>query len=277
MATILDENDVQQLIDDFGVNCLYFQAHASPKLYQGVPTLDSDAVHGYKYEAPVSCVLIRQSATSVILRTPEGKIFGADARFTIPPTSMDDNSVVTRPVIYDRVFGGDVIVVCNKPVRDYDILTRNVRDQLFAFDVKTIYKVVGLVAGTEAEYAYGTDYTLSMDGTDVPGTVQTDGSVIFAFPSPAPIASEIEIEWADGNGPADNTDYTVEFSSSPNYIVWPDNVRTRATEDNDLPKSVVCVKRAFFNKKVNAIDTIQERNAIIGGNDEGYDSSLEQH
>jgi hypothetical protein len=275
VGPVMSENDIQIMIDGFGVDCLYYQAHQSPDRYQGGPKLTSDAIHGYKYENPVACELIRTSINQRIIRTPEGRIFDGGASFSIPPIVMDDNGNVTRLVVYDRIFTGDVITVRNKPIRDYDVLTKGVRDQLFAFDVKSILKVVGLVAGREQDFVYGTDYTLNADSQPIQGTVQTDGTVIFDFPDPMPIVSDIEVAWVSGHGPADKTSYTVEFTSNPNYVVWDDAARTRATEHNDLPKLVMCVRRAFFNPKGNAVDTVAERQPILNGRDDTYDQNLQ--
>ncbi len=262
---IWTQNNVLSFFRQFGVDCLYYQARLSPELRYGVTKLSANALYGYKYATPSTVRLLRTSVNYRIINTEHGRIYEGGARFSIPPI-VKVAGVITPVSMFETVFKGDVIVVKNKPVRDYDVLTKGKRDTLFAFDVKKILSVSSVNAsGVETLHAYGTDYTLTVDNVAVNATVLVDGTVQINATADMPIASQIAFVWqAGGTAPLDGREYSVEFLCSPNYVIWDELANVRATEDENLPKMVMTVKRAYFANAANTIDGIQTDEAVMG-------------
>ncbi len=270
-----DEYDDDDITDLGACDCHVYLARVRPSLFQGMQVPDPSTIFGLRYDAPMAESLIRTSISQRIVNSPDGKAFVGGARFTVPSTKRVNGAAV-RVTFYDRVFRGDVIVVDDKIIRDYDLPVRGRRDRLFAFDVKQILRVTGVDGnGNDVFYAYNVDYTLSVNGTPVAGTVQADGSVLLTPPEPMPLISDIEFVWVDGRGPVDGDQYAVEFISSPNYVVWDDVAARRATQNNDLPLMVMCVRRAYFNGAASGLDGISDRKAILGSPDENLDTSIQ--
>ncbi len=277
MRKILSNSKVQKLIRQFGVECLWYQSKLSPELRHGLTMADADAIHGYKYDDPVQVRLIRTSVSYHIITRPAGKIYEGGARFSIPPVEWVEGEF-KRLTIYDRIFKGDIIVIKNKPIRDFDVLTRGKKDVIFAFDVKSILSLVSVNAEKfELRYIYGTDYKIKVNGTEPTTVILSDGTVQISASADMPVVSDIEVEWLeteDSKAPAVGADYAVEFLCSPNYIVWEELAKARATEENDLPKMVMTVKRAFFNKLTNPIDTVDTKQDVFETNDRFLDNDL---
>jgi len=270
MGIVWENTDVLDMIDEFGVNCLYFQARIAPDTRYGITKLESDAVHGFRYDAAESVRLIRTSISQRIALSDHGRTYQGGATFTVPPVAFVGGVLVT-PKIYERVFLGDVIVVQGKAMRDWDVLKKGYRDQLYAFDVKAILSVNSVdAAGVEKTHLYGRDYTLQIAGVEVTATQRSGQDVWDIAPSATyPIISSVQIVWrtvATDAGtpvvPASGETYTVEFLCSPNYVVMPLADKTRATEENDLPKTIQCVKRAFFNTSKSIMDTVDTGQSI---------------
>lgn len=264
MGMIFDDNDVQDMLDEFGVDCLYFQANTTPNLDGGRPRLGADSLYGFDYVAPVDARLIRTSIDYKFLHTPEGQIYQGGARFTIPKNLLINGQAVPQS-IWERIFFGDVIVVKEKPVRDYDILCRGQRDTMFAFDVTKILSLKYKAAdGTVQSYVYGTDYKLQINGVDMQATANPDGTTtLVPADGQIHISSQIAVVWLGPIGPAMNQNYVVSFMCSPNYIVYDDAGKPRGPSDNDLPKHFMCVKRAFFNSSDNPFDAMTHRQPIL--------------
>ena len=258
MGVIWDQYDIQDMMDEFGVDCLYYQARLSPELKNSVSPLDTAAIRGFIYASPQAVRVQRTSISYKIISQPEGRLYQGGARFTIPATALDGNGVFQPVPMYTTLFKGDVIVVKDKPVRDYDVLTKGKRDRLYAFDVITILSVASVdTAKVEHLYTYGTDYELQVNGTPLTGIVKPDGSVGIVLTADMPIVSDITFAWLDGGAaPPDEADYNVEFICSPNYIVWDDMAKARGTHDNDLPKMIMTVKRAYVSKVANPVDQV---------------------
>ncbi len=272
MAVVWTPEDVQSMLDEYGVTCLWFGARLSASLYQGNILTGGDSIYGFKYDAPQVQTLIRTSVRQRMEYGYEGVLPRGTVKFIIPNVQIVDGEVNPVPM-WERVFRGDVIVVKDKPMRDFDVLVRGRRDKVFAFDVQKILYVTSTnAAGEEVQYEYGVDYTLQLNGVDIPGTEQTDGSILLTPPGTIPITSDIVFNWlSGGKEPKDGGQYVVEFTCSPNYVVYDDLANNRATEDGDLPKSVLCVRRAYFNQTPNPVDTVQERNPILGSPDNVID------
>lgn len=278
MKDFWDETDTKDFFDDdFAIDCLYFQARLSPKLRQGVTRLDSDTVYGYTYYDPVPVKLMRTAINYRMYNVEYGRIYEGGARFTIPTYEYSSGDA-RRSTVYDRIFKGDIIVIEDRPIRDYDVLRKGYRDTLFAFDVKEILSVISVLRdNTEKQYTYGTDYKIRVDGNDASVEITSDGTIKLESIEGIKIASTIEIVWLeDGDKPVNGDYYAVEFMCSPNYVVFDELAKPRMTSDRDLPKSIMCVKRAFFNKLPNPIDDTENRNAILGSPDKVYDDYDDQ-
>lgn len=273
MKDFWDESDNKDFFDnDFAIDCLYFQARLSPQLRQGVTRLDSNTIYGYTYYNPVSVKLMRTSINYRMYNLDYGRIYEGGARFTIP-TYEYSTGTAKRSLIYDRLFKGDIIVVKDRPVRDYDVLKKGGRDTMFAFDVKEILSVISINRNDNSEihHEYGNDYKLVIDGNDADATVTESGTVLLESVDGIQIASSIEIVWFEnGNIPVEGDDYAVEFMCSPNYVVFDELAKPRMISDRDLPKSIMCVKRAYFNKTPNPLDSVDTRQPILDEPDKTY-------
>ena len=290
MGIVWNDSDTEDMMREFGVQCLYFEARIAPDQRYGQTKLESDAIHGFRYNDPVEERLMRTSISQRIILSEHGRCYEGGARFTIPPVKLVDGTYQAVP-IYERVFLGDVIVIKNKSMRDFDILKKGFRDQLFAFDVKKILNISAIDAeGIEHNYAYGTDYTLTINGVEatiIEGNTPIGeggfGVVLFGGTGEVElvtaqndkIANTILIVWKDGGShPAYGNTYTVEFLCSPNYVVFNYSDKVRATEDNDLPRTVMCVKRAYFNPVKPKMDEVDTKQEILETSSEVYDEQL---
>ena len=274
MGIIWTNRDIASMVKTFGINCLWYESRLSADLKNGITRLNSDAILGFKYGAPVAVRLIRTSVSQHIINSAEGNIYEGGAKFEIPPIVIV-NGVTTPLTIYNRIFKGDIIVVGNKPIRDFDVLTKGKRDFLFAFDVRTILNVKSVPLGTstnpsdhiEYSYRYGIDYKIQINGTDAVVTVNADNSVTINTPVPNQPTANITFVWLPDDDPPlvppvtrirppEGVQYVVEFSSAPNYVIWDELAKARGTEENDLLKMVMSVKRAYFNSVSNPIDSV---------------------
>jgi hypothetical protein len=327
-SIIWRNSDVNRMFRTFGIACLYFESRIAPDQRYGQTKLESDAIHGFRYKDAVEERLMRTSISQKIILTEHGRMYEGGAKFSIPPVKLVDGVYV--PVgVYERVFLGDVIVVKTKSIRDYDSLKKGFRDQLFAFDIKTILSVTSVDAnGIEHEHLYGRDYTLQhgnyrvsipfekTDGTSVNVSlgkeyVDQNGLVPFEYEnggteylgiSPTitatkrdgenvydidlsdtmPIASQINIVWNTEiqsgetvlDVPSDGNNYTVEFLCSPNYVVYNYSDKSRATEENNLPRTVMCVKRAYFNPVKPKMDDVDTHQMILDTPDAVFNEPL---
>jgi hypothetical protein len=287
MSIIWREIDVNRMMLTFGIQCLYFEARVAPDQRYGQTKLESDAIHGFRYNSPAEERLMRTSISQRIILSEFGRVYEGGARFTIPPVKLE-NGVYVPVLMHERAFLGDVIVVKTKSMRDFDVLRKGYRDQLFAFDVKKILNVSSIDAdGNEHQYAYGTDYTITVNGTapDILvgsamgessfGVIPLSGSgeVQILSANNQLISSTIQIVWnATGDNPADGDYYTVEFLCSPNYVIYNYSDKARATEENDLPRTVMCVKRAYFNPTKPKMDEVATNETIMNTPSQVYDA-----
>jgi hypothetical protein len=283
MGEIWNDYDAEEMLEEFGVNCIWFQARQTTQLKHGIQRLDSDAILGFHYEQGVGARIIRTSVSYQIVNSEAGRIYKGGARFTIAQKKLINGSFVVQN-IYDRVFIGDVIAVMDKPIRDFDVLQKGKRDRVFAFDITQILSVTRSdAAKNTVRYTYNTDYKIKVNGVEPTVVVNADGTVTIVNPESVafgvnmiyPVTSLIDIEWqAGGIKPPENEQYVIEFLSTPNYIVYDNLAKPRATHDNDLPKMVMSVKRAFVNMTENPIDSAPLRQEVLEEHDTSIDSAL---
>lgn len=270
MGILFDDSDNQDFLSEFAIDCYYHQGRLSAEMLNGVTKMNSGAIQGFRYSAPIEEKVIRQAIGYHIVNTPGGRIFEGGARFTIFPTYTDNNGDVRTSVIHERIFKGDILVPKSAPgganvsIRDFDVLRKGKRDLIFAFDVKSILSVSSVaIDKSETLYRYGIDYTVRVNGTALPVSVLADGTVKLLAADPMPVISDVEVYWLSSAKPLDDQEYSVEFTCSPNYVIWDDMARPRATADNPLPKTVMAVKRAFFNQTENPIATADTEQPIL--------------
>jgi hypothetical protein len=279
-------SDINRMFRTFGIQCLYFESRVAPDQRFGQTRLESDAIHGFRYNDMVEERLMRTSISQRIVLSEHGRHYQGGARFTIPPVKLVNNLYVSVPM-YERAFLGDVIVVKSQAIRDFDILKKGYRDQLFAFDVKKILNVSSIdTEGKEHTYSYGDDYTITINGVEPPivnnssaigvggfGVVLfggADGVGIVATQNR--IANLILISWKDtGNQPANGNNYVVEFLCSPNYVIYDYSDKARATEENNLPRTIMCVKRAYFNPVKPKMDEVDTQQSVMNQTSEVFD------
>jgi len=289
MNSIIWRNvDVNRMFKTFGVQCYYYEARIAPDQRYGQTKLESDAIHGFRYNDPVEERLMRTSISQRIILSEHGRMYQGGARFTIPPVKLV-NGIYQAVSMHERAFLGDVIVMKTKSMRDFDILKKGYRDQIFAFDIKKILSVSSVDnQGEEHIYTYDTDYTITINGKSVSlsdggtpigegefGVVLFGGSDVVEIVTAHNnnIVNTIMIVWKEnGNHPAEGENYTVEFLCSPNYIIFDYSDKIRSTEENNLPRTVMCVKRAYFNPVKPKMDEVELRQPIMDTQSEVYDS-----
>jgi len=173
---------------------------------------------GYWYDEPETIYGIRQDMKMRYTNTPSGVIYNGDCKITIP--QYYDNKLQNA---YKLITKGDVIVLENKYRRDADILRRNVRDKILAFDVQEVLSV----SYKNFKYQKDLDYTVE------------DRTII----------------WLGRNEPEDH--YSVEFICAQQYKIWDNGAKDRGTDENQLPRLVIGVLRRYVNQEeINTIDTI---------------------
>jgi len=124
--------------------------------------------------------------------------------------------------IWSTISRGDVVVVDDRVRREGDILRRDSRDIINAFNVQKIHSITN----QNTQYYEGVDYTIS-------------GRTI---------------TWKAGKGVASAADYAAEFSSKINYIVVDDLAADRGSDTDIMPKKIHVALRSFANDQPLPID-----------------------
>lgn len=191
-------------------------------------------IQGYWYSTPESVIVMRQQVSTKILNTPNGIIYNGGAQITLPKFYLE-----TEQLAHKTLGRGDIFVAENKKKKETDILKRGTRDFLFAFDVDDILKV----SRKSTAYVAGTDYTITKDQS-----------------TPVELT---QIVWEVGHGPEEDEYYTVDFISRQQFKVWEDAGNDRGTDDDILPRKVMCVIRKYVETKVNNVDSIELQQKIF--------------
>lgn len=227
MLRVIDPN-VRDTMSIYAQELKYYSGRVCSCVSEnnGIPDVRCGCVLGYWYEAPETIHGIRTSVSYKFTNTPQGRIYDGGAQFTIPKY----HKTVLQNA-HKKLSHGDIIVVPNKTRRETDILTKGVRDKILAFDVKEIISV----SRQATVYVNGEDYTIN----------------------------DTTIVWEeDGNSPADGESYTVEFICSQQYKVWEAGARDRGTDEEELPRMVVCVLRRYVTQSVNTFDEIDLQQSL---------------
>lgn len=259
LKEIFDEYDDDEFLDTFSVQAFYFMARKSPDLEYGVTRLESTAIFGMRYAEPVPVEVMRTSVSQWVLHQPGGQIYSGGCRLTIFPTRHG-----SRQHFYDMLSDGDVFVIRDKLVREYDILAKGKREYIFSYDVRAVIAVLSVNLNNVPEfYQYGVDYTLQL-GDNPAQTVNQNNIIYITDPYETSIGKSLSIVWINpAKQPYKGQKYTVEYLCSPNYVVWNDRAKIRAVLNNDLPKTVMCVKRPIFNQSLNPIESVPTQEKIM--------------
>jgi hypothetical protein len=234
MFNQLTDRRVQKLVDKFSVEVKWFASRLCSCVgdNNGVRDKDCSCIGGYYYDSPKQYKLIRTAVNFKNITHDAGIILQGGATFTIPLYDMSDMKTKIEQDIYHYISRGDVIVIPAYTMADTDILTKGIRDEVWAFDIQSIRKV----SQRNVIYREGRDYSYVGSG----------------------------IIWHDsGNVPDEETSYGVEFVSYQQYLVWDDGGQSRGNEGQQLPKKVLCRLRPFGLSVENPIDFVEHHSKLF--------------
>lgn len=197
-------------------------------------------VQGYWYKTAATTTYgIRQKVSIQILTTPNGIIYNGGAQITIPQFYLNNENVAHK-----TLGRGDIFVIENKYKRESDVLKRGTKDFLFAFDV---VEVLGITKR-------------NADNTDIVAYVQDEDFTITVSQN-MPVALTT-INWVKDKGPADGEYYVVDYRAKEQFKVWDDGANDRGTDEDALPRKVLCVRRRYAETQTNNVDTIDLQEKI---------------
>jgi hypothetical protein len=255
-----DLEEFYDLIDNDGVEMKYFQASLCSCIAdnQGQPDVNCDCSNGFRYfMRPTTVTLLRTNVNFKSLPERIGLQLQGGCQVTVPDKvrNLDKRgkAIYNDNPIFHTVNVGDVFVIENRTRRDRDILVKDVRDTVRAFDVQSIISV--MKKGTM--YQEGVDFRFDT----------------YFYPDPywkVPIRDNDadlhkgdhylggEVIWLDGgNAPAQGEHYTVEYTSKIQYVVFQDLAKDRGGDDDVLPKRLLCSLRQFVNFDKNPLDQVE--------------------
>jgi hypothetical protein len=256
MLSIIDKN-ITRSIKKFGQTVKWYPSRLCSCVGKdGVPQLNHTCNMGFYYDDPEVIKAIRTQVSYKYLNTPYGRIYNGGATFTIPKFVN-----VTEQNAWYKIAHGDVLVLDNKTRRETDVLYRGVRDYLYAFDVTEILSVYS----NNIKYIEGIDfnvYTNPMEFEDNE-PMQFEDDILMEFENSGIGAKNLlHIDWLPGKGPEEREYYSVEFVSKQQYKVWEDGGQDRGTDDDELPKKVVCVMRRFVNPEYQPLDNVDIKQEV---------------
>lgn len=235
MLEVIDR-DYTILMQKMGQTLKYYSASACICIKENDGSFDPNCgcIQGYWYSTPESVHGIRQQVSTKILNTPNGIIYNGGAQITLPKFYLG-----IEQKAHKTLGRGDIFVAENKKKRETDILKRGTRDFLFAFDVDEVIKI----SRKGTVYVLTTDYTITKDQS-----------------TPIELTN---IVWVGGRGPATDEYYTVDFISRQQFKVWEDAGNDRGTDDDILPRKVMCMIRKYIETKTNNVDNLDLQQQIF--------------
>jgi len=258
MAVSIIDNNVLKLIDKYGVVLRYRMGTLCSCVGEnnGVHKLGCGCNLGYRYSEPETISGIRTNVKHRYSNTPQGIIFNGDAQFTIPKRI----STGEEQKAYKTLAHGDIISVVGKYKRDTDILRRDIKDKLSAFDVTEILKV------SKKDKVYIPDVDYIVVGYNLPYLVNDLNNRLILTEKNEPILlsevlktidRETKILWLqDGEHPEPDEYFTVEFTCEQQYKVWEDGTKDRGTSADEMPRKIIAVIRRYVNPDSNPMDNV---------------------
>lgn len=217
MLELFDDVDVEDLLEEFGVNCLYYKAKKCTCIIENEGRWDpkDDCYFGWRFEDPIAQRLVRTNFKMDISNINLGEIFHGGCKYTIFKRLPSG----TPNPIWRFLSQGDVIVNLNDIGRKTDNLKRGYRDYLYSFNVVKVLSV----------YYRGKNFVEGKDYQVVYSATQKENT---------------EIKWLD-DGDKPESDYTAEFEYNVNYWLFNEQPTQRGAGEDSLPKTVTCVIRPY--------------------------------
>lgn len=251
------------LIFDYGVDMKYYQSTICSCIAdnEGQPDPECDCYNGFRYPTrPVTKKLLRTSVDYKSLPESIGHLAVGSCQISVPDktkiysTTHPGSYNYVDNIIYDNVNIGDIFVIDNRDRRDRDILKKGVRDRINAFDVQNVISV----SKGNITYAEGTDYEfLNYLYPDPFWYISCYSGVDNMDLSHPDSFRGGEIVWlTGGKAPSTDENYTVEFTSKIQYIVWKDLTKDRGSDDDLLPKRLICNLRQYVHLDKSVLDDI---------------------
>ena len=200
-------------------------------------------IFGFIYEEePVEELVLRTAVNLRFMTDRQISIYQGGCRITLPRYRYDG---ITLTKSYDRIAQGDIIVMTGDVHRDRDILKRNEKDYLYAFDVTKVLSV------SELDYVFkeGVHYTVNYTSKKT--------SIVWN--------NDPDLEHQPPSGY-----YSVDFECKINYMVWEDMPKPRGAMDSNSEKMIMCRLRPYFDpnaNKVMSVNTDFDHNVIGEDND----------
>jgi len=222
MLEIFDDGDQQDLLDEFGTECLIYSSTQCSCIFENNGRFDNkdDCYFGYRFKEPVSQILIRTNYRMGEENINLGALFQGGARFSIFKNQLDG----TPNPFYKTLARGDVIVNLSDTIRKTDFLNYKKRDHLWAFNVIEVQSI----SSRSKIFKPDIDYKIEIAEN------QNDKTNIIWQPK--------------GETPEDV--YAVEYISNVNYWVYSDLPKSRGASNDSVPKSVSCILRAYGEKEM---------------------------
>lgn len=182
----------------------------------GRPSADCSCNSGYYYKDPETFEALKVDVTYKYQHIQAGIMHEGVCQLTIP---KQINNI--EQTIHTTLAQGDIIVDPSKTRRDRDVLTKGMRDTIYAFDITKILSVYA----KDKEFIENIDFTVSLINSSA-------GSIT-------------KIIWDSEADILEGDSYTVEFVSQEQYFVWNDGGNKRGATDFNMPRKVLCVLRRY--------------------------------
>jgi hypothetical protein len=217
MFEIFDNADVEDLLDEFGVNILYYKAKKCTCIIENSGRWDpkDNCYFGWRFEEPIKLEVVRTNYKMDISNINLGEIFHGGCHFTVFKKYTDN----TPNPMWRSLSQGDVIVNLDDVARKVDQLDIGKRNFLYAFNIVQVLSVYY----KGKTYVEGKDYNVKKEEGTNPKTI---------------------IEWID-EGEKPDKYYSVEFEYNVNYWLFNEMPKQRGAGDDSLPKSVTCIIRPY--------------------------------
>lgn len=207
--------DQVDLMEEFGVHALYYQAYpcscvANEKTGGRFDTKD-DCYFGFRYKDPIEYnrnVIIRTALRLSVENANLYRAFEGGANFTVFKKDLKGE----QAFIYENIGHFDVIVNLADTIRKAEYFQPDDKPLLKAFNVKSISSI-----SVKKEIINPEDYTYNAD--------------------------KLTIEWKPDKTPKEP--YAVSYICNTNYLIYNDAPITRGAQDDSVPRKVTAILRPF--------------------------------